>query len=95
MRISVDCKTSYLSAALMKAVYHWPSVAGDVVICVRPVAPEENVIKRVTAVESEFVVLYPDRDHADVRRVQVRRIFVVVPLGCRPSRSSHHASSEE
>ena len=44
-------------------------------ICVRPVAPEENVIKRVTAVESEFVVLYPDRDHADIRRVQVRWAF--------------------
>ena len=34
---------------------------------------KSHVIKRVTAVESEFVVLYPDRDHADIRRVQVWR----------------------
>jgi hypothetical protein len=41
------------------------------VICSRPVDPSENIIKRVTAVADEVVVVYPDRDHADIRRVQV------------------------
>ncbi len=50
---------------------------GDVVICIRPVEPKENVIKRITAVENEHVVLYPDRDHPDVRRVQVIFLFDV------------------
>lgn len=45
--------------------------AGDVVICSRPVDPTENIIKRVTAVADEFVVVYPDREHAGIRRVQV------------------------
>eukprot|EP00195_Chlamydomonas_chlamydogama_P015273 CAMPEP_0202893102 /NCGR_PEP_ID=MMETSP1392-20130828/2743_1 /ASSEMBLY_ACC=CAM_ASM_000868 /TAXON_ID=225041 /ORGANISM="Chlamydomonas chlamydogama, Strain SAG 11-48b" /LENGTH=117 /DNA_ID=CAMNT_0049577305 /DNA_START=191 /DNA_END=541 /DNA_ORIENTATION=- len=44
---------------------------GDVVICTRPVNPAENIIKRVTAVAGEEVVVYPDRDHAEIRKVEV------------------------
>ncbi|KAJ9529668.1 hypothetical protein QJQ45_014404, partial [Haematococcus lacustris] len=46
--------------------------AGDVVICVRPVDPSEHIIKRVVAVAGDEVVLYPDKDHAHIRRVKVR-----------------------
>ncbi|GFH23697.1 mitochondrial inner membrane signal peptidase [Haematococcus lacustris] len=45
--------------------------AGDVVICVRPVDPSEHIIKRVVAVAGDEVVLYPDKDHAHIRRVKV------------------------
>ena len=38
----------------------------------RPVDPRENIIKRIGAVEHEHVMVYPDRNHADIRRVQVR-----------------------
>ncbi|KXZ50500.1 hypothetical protein GPECTOR_16g675 [Gonium pectorale] len=44
---------------------------GDVVICTRPVDPAEAIIKRVTAVQGEEVLLYPDREHAGVRREKV------------------------
>ncbi|KAG2447030.1 hypothetical protein HYH02_008182 [Chlamydomonas schloesseri] len=44
---------------------------GDVVICTRPVDPAESIIKRVVAMEGEEVVLYPDREHHEVRRIKV------------------------
>ncbi|GIL60043.1 hypothetical protein Vafri_14665 [Volvox africanus] len=44
---------------------------GDVVICTRPVDPAESIIKRVVAVEGEEVVLYPDRESSEVRRLTV------------------------
>ncbi|GAX82260.1 hypothetical protein CEUSTIGMA_g9688.t1 [Chlamydomonas eustigma] len=61
---------------IVEAVSRWLGKisSGDVVICIRPVDPRENIIKRVTAGENEVVVVYPDRDHADIRRV-------VVPAG--------------
>jgi len=46
---------------------------GDVIICVRPVNPNESIIKRVAGVEDEYVLVYPDREHADLRRVLVPR----------------------
>ncbi len=46
--------------------------AGDVVICVRPVQPSEHIIKRVVAVAGDEVLLYPNKEHADLRKVQVR-----------------------
>lgn len=50
----------------------WGQLAhGDVVICTRPVAPAESVIKRVVALEGEEVILYPDRDNPGIRRVKV------------------------
>lgn len=58
---------------LVDATTRWNDTIkpGDIVICSRPVDPSENIIKRVTAVADEVVVVYPDRDHADIRRVQV------------------------
>ncbi|GFR45042.1 hypothetical protein Agub_g6412 [Astrephomene gubernaculifera] len=44
---------------------------GDVVICTRPVDPAESIIKRVVALEGEEVVLYPDRESSEVRRIKV------------------------
>ncbi|KAJ9529817.1 hypothetical protein QJQ45_022213 [Haematococcus lacustris] len=50
--------------------------AGDVVICVRPVDPSEHIIKRVVAVAGDEVVLYPDKDHAHIRRVKASVVII-------------------
>ncbi|EFJ51243.1 hypothetical protein VOLCADRAFT_87856 [Volvox carteri f. nagariensis] len=46
-------------------------ILGDIVICARPVDPAESIIKRVVALEGDEVVLYPDRESSEVRRVKV------------------------
>ncbi|KAG1671880.1 hypothetical protein FOA52_003447 [Chlamydomonas sp. UWO 241] len=58
---------------VVDALSKWRGIIrpGDVVICSRPVDPKENIIKRVTAVGDQYVVVYPDRDHTHVRRVLV------------------------
>jgi len=57
-------------------------LTGDVVICMRPVDPAENVIKRVLAVQNEWVVLYPDQQYDDIRRIQVRRRLLERTFSC-------------
>lgn len=47
------------------------TIAGDVVICTRPVNPKENIIKRVSAIEGSEVAVYEPRGAYGCQRVKV------------------------
>mmetsp|Transcript_23493 Transcript_23493/g.64778 ORF Transcript_23493/g.64778 Transcript_23493/m.64778 type:complete len:163 (+) Transcript_23493:133-621(+) len=48
-----------------------PITRGDVVICIRPVDPSEHIVKRVSAVAGEEVLIFPTKDNPDLQKVKV------------------------